>query len=155
MTDTEAVLGGRSQMRARPIATVLIVAVVALALGACSNLRQQLGLGGEKRAPDEFSVTTYQPLALPPDYTLRPPRPGEGRPQETAGAEAARSTVFRDNRAQVFGRLEAEGRTRGEVALLSRIGAEQSNPEIRSIVDTEADEQGYRETIDILREALR
>ncbi|MGY8960888.1 MAG: DUF3035 domain-containing protein, partial [Alphaproteobacteria bacterium] len=38
-------------------------------------------LGYEKAAPDEFSVVKRAPLALPPDYGLRPPRVGAQRPQ--------------------------------------------------------------------------
>lgn len=142
-------------MRARPIVTVLVAVMLATALGACSGIRQQLGLGGEKRSPDEFAVTTNQPLAIPPDFALRPPRPGEEAAQPPPEAQAARAAVFRDNTSQLMGRLEAEGRTRGEVALLSRIRAEQTNPEIRSVVDAEADERDYQDTVRLLREALR
>ena len=45
-----------------------------LALSGCSDAKEQLGL--TRSAPDEFAVVKRAPLAMPPDYTLRPPRPG-------------------------------------------------------------------------------
>lgn len=52
-----------------------------LLLGGCSDsLTRTFGL--TRDAPDEFSVTTRAPLSLPPDFALRPPRPGAPRPQE-------------------------------------------------------------------------
>ena len=45
-------------------------------LAACSGtIQQKLGL--ERRVPDEFQVVRRAPLTLPPDFTLRPPTPGQ------------------------------------------------------------------------------
>ena len=64
-----------------------------LSLAGCGDdLSRTIGL--TRDAPDEFTVTTRAPLSMPPDYTLRPPRPGASRPQELserAQAEAALS----------------------------------------------------------------
>ncbi len=64
-----------------------------LPLAGCGDdLSRTIGL--TRDAPDEFTVTTRAPLSMPPDYTLRPPRPGASRPQELserAQAEAALS----------------------------------------------------------------
>ena len=47
-----------------------------LALSACdSSVKESLGLA--RRAPDEFTVVSRPALSVPPDFTLRPPRPGE------------------------------------------------------------------------------
>ena len=49
---------------------------LAATLSACEGgIGDALGLG--KKAPDEFAVVRSAPLTLPPDFTLRPPRPGE------------------------------------------------------------------------------
>lgn len=53
----------------------LIIGGVALATAACSNVRDDLGLA--KKAPDEFAVVRNAPLSLPPNFNLRPPKPGE------------------------------------------------------------------------------
>lgn len=64
-----------------------------LALSGCGNdLSRTFGI--TRDAPDEFQVTTRAPLSMPPDYTLRPPRPGASRPQEaTAQADAEAALV--------------------------------------------------------------
>lgn len=50
------------------------LAVLALSVVGCSNVRQQLGF--DRPAPDEFQVVRRAPLIMPPDYSLRPPEPG-------------------------------------------------------------------------------
>ncbi|MBM3559287.1 MAG: DUF3035 domain-containing protein, partial [Alphaproteobacteria bacterium] len=71
----------RPTARHRQIARLVpLAAVLALAVGGCGeDTKRSLGLS--KPAPDEFSVVSRAPLSLPPNYTLRPPRPGA-----TAGA---------------------------------------------------------------------
>jgi hypothetical protein len=62
------------------------------ALAGCSGEELTRNFGLTRDAPDEFQVTTRAPLSMPPNYDLRPPRPGESRPQEQStsiGAEAA------------------------------------------------------------------
>ena len=46
--------------------------------------------------PDEFAVVTRAPLSMPPDYGLRPPRPGAARPNETSPRDDARSKLLRN-----------------------------------------------------------
>ncbi|MCS6854999.1 MAG: DUF3035 domain-containing protein [Elioraea sp.] len=72
--------------------------------------------------PDEFLVTTRAPLSLPPDYALRPPRPGAPRPQEPPAREAAAAllvarTVTQPVLADIPQRASA-----GEAALLAAAG---------------------------------
>jgi hypothetical protein len=51
----------------------IILALGALAaLSACDDLGEALGMSHSR--PDEGTIVTNQPLALPPDYTLKPPR---------------------------------------------------------------------------------
>ena len=49
-------------------------------------------LAGRDR-PDEFAVARNQPLIIPPDFALTPPRPGEARPA-TEGAGQALQALF-------------------------------------------------------------
>ncbi len=64
-----------------------------LLLAACDNggMRETLGL--TRDAPDEFTVVSRPPLSLPPDFTLRPPKPGEA-PRGTSSDEKARSLLI-------------------------------------------------------------
>lgn len=110
----------------KPIALVAILAATAVASG-CSTLQRSMGMG--KVTPDEFRVVTTAPLTLPPEYSLRPPRPGEPRPQELEPSAEARSALFgQDVGAQA---------SQGERALVNAAGAGAVDPNIRDTVDYE------------------
>ena len=47
-----------------------LMSVVVLMLGACSTVKDKMGLA--EQSPDEFMVMSRAPLSLPPDYTERP-----------------------------------------------------------------------------------
>lgn len=66
--------------------------VLILALSGCSGgIQDALGMG--KRSPDEFAVVSRAPLIVPPDFGLRPPRPGESRPGVDTPSETARASL--------------------------------------------------------------
>jgi hypothetical protein len=65
--------------------------IALIALSACGSETER-AFGLSRTSPDEFTVTTRAPLSMPPNFALRPPRPGAPRPQEStsiADAEAA------------------------------------------------------------------
>ncbi|HLZ83932.1 MAG TPA: DUF3035 domain-containing protein [Caulobacteraceae bacterium] len=99
----------------------------AAGLGGCSATSHALGLS--KVTPDEFRVVTKAPLVLPPDYSLRPPAPGEPRPQELQPESAARTAML--------GQREAEVRSDGEKLLVTKAGGDKADPLIRYVVDDE------------------
>ncbi|KAF0179507.1 MAG: DUF3035 domain-containing protein [Hyphomonadaceae bacterium] len=110
--------------------TMTLMAAVAACVavtGCGSGFRQAMGV--EKVAPDEFRVVTRAPLVVPPDYALRPPRPGDPRPQELRPDGQARAAVFGQD-------VGAEA-TPGERALVSHAGADAVDPAIRAQVDLE------------------
>lgn len=110
----------------KPIMVLAILAASAAATG-CSTVSR--AIGASKAAPDEFRVITSAPLTLPPDYSLRPPRPGDPRPQELApDAEA---------RAALFGETTGQNASAGERALVAGAGAEAVDSNIRDQVDFE------------------
>ncbi|MFN0024325.1 MAG: DUF3035 domain-containing protein [Parvularculaceae bacterium] len=106
---------------------------VALALGAvvaaggCAGLGKALGNG--KNAPDEFAIATKAPLVVPPDYSLRPPRPGETRPQELTPSERARQVLLGDT--------ASAPPSGGEQALLQKAGALGADANIRAVLSAE------------------
>jgi hypothetical protein len=101
--------------------------VGAAGLGGCQATSHALGLS--KVTPDEFRVVTKAPLILPPDYALRPPAPGEPRPQELQPESAARTAMM--------GQREAEVRDDGEKLLDTKAGGDKADPLIRYVVDDE------------------
>ena len=108
--------------------TVLAVLAAAAAASGCSSM--QRALGATRTAPDEFRVVTQAPLTLPPDYSLRPPRPGEARPQELEPTDNARAALF--------GQEIAPGASQGERTLVANAGAEAVDPNIRDQIDYES-----------------
>lgn len=106
------------------------IAIIAVSVAGCSSVRR--AVGAERVRPDEFRVVTMAPLEVPPEYNLRPPRPGEPRPQDFASNDAARVALLGE-------RNSAENpASQGERALVARTGGAQADPNIRAIVDAEA-----------------
>src|SRR6187401_2321897 len=81
---------GRTMRRTILIPTAL-AALSVLMLGGCSAF-ENLG-GAKKVSPDEFKIVSHSPLTMPPNAELRPPRPGEPRPQETTPADQAKEAL--------------------------------------------------------------
>ncbi len=114
---------------------VVLSALLATALSGCGDARR--ALGWEKSAPDEFAVVSRAPLSLPPDYDLRPPQPGAARPQEGSSRDQARDVLLGGRNTPSRFALDHRGRSPGEMAILKKAGADQANPEIRSVVNQE------------------
>jgi hypothetical protein len=109
---------------------------LALALGACADTRKILGL--DKRPPDEFTVYSRAPLSLPPNFDLRPPAPGEARPQENAPTLEAEQALRGRRPGAVEEQPAPEGSSAGVRALLRQTGGLTALPNIRSVVNEEA-----------------
>ncbi len=122
-------------MRIRSVAVVGLITVSSLALAACGGLRQSIGL--TKVVPDEFLTVATAPLTVPPEYGLRPPAPGQPRPQELAPESAARQILL--------GQRQAITRTPGEQALVTAAGADRADPLARYVVDDEFGDIAHKE----------
>ncbi|MBL6951527.1 MAG: DUF3035 domain-containing protein [Alphaproteobacteria bacterium] len=120
-----------------------VAAVLALGLSACDTLKEQAGL--TKKAPDEFTVITKAPLVMPPDFSLRPPRPGAKPLQEVAPRDRARAALLSTgkdggataDRAGATGKVSTVKPTGAELALLQRAGALGADSSIRQILNRE------------------
>lgn len=64
-----------------------------LALAACTNAGVRDSLGLNREAPDEFVVVSRPPLSVPPEFELRPPRPGEAPRVPTAESQARKQLL--------------------------------------------------------------
>lgn len=98
-----------------------------VALSGCSSFNEALGVA--KITPDEFRVVAKAPLVVPPDYALRPPAPGEPRPQELQPESSARLALL--------GQQEAVSRSAAESLLAKKAGAAKADPLIRYVMDDE------------------
>src|ERR1700723_3121550 len=110
--------------------------VCGVAVAGCQSTRQALGI--EKVTPDEFRVVSKAPLVVPPDYSLRPPSPGEPRPQELQPESQARAALL--------GQRAAEERSEGEKLLATKAGADNADPMIRYVVDDEFGAISHKDT---------
>lgn len=124
-----------------------------LLLAACDNggMRETLGL--TRNAPDEFSVVSRPPLSVPPDFTLRPPRPGEAprgiptdeRARSILTGKAPSATPKDINKLEqpsvdtaVTPVVSSEVLSGGASSLLKRAGADSADESIRDKLGTDA-----------------
>ena len=110
--------------------TIAFAALLAAAAATSGCGTIQRAVGATKVSPDEFRVVTQAPLTLPPDYNLRPPRPGEPRPQELSPSDEARVALF--------GEEVGQAASQGERTLVTNAGAGAADPNIRDTIDYEA-----------------
>ena len=103
------------------------LAFIATISSGCAGLGAALGAG--KNPPDEFAIVTKAPLVVPPDFSLRPPKPGETRPQEISSSDRAQQVLLGDT--------SAAPPTIGEQLLLQKSGALSSDQNIRSLLGAE------------------
>ena len=111
----------------KTIALLATLTSGAIALGGCFHHDDAIGFN--PNAPDEFKVVSKAPLVVPPDYALRPPAPGEPRPQELQPESSARLALL--------GEREKAERSTGETLLANRAGAAKADPLIRYVMDDE------------------
>jgi len=86
--------------------SVLLVAGIGLTLAGCSGLGDALGLS--KRPPDEFEVVAKKPLAVPPDFNLRPPAEEELSLMDQNPREMAYRALFPPRPARTMPALPAD-----------------------------------------------
>lgn len=114
--------------KALPLAAL---ACAALALAGCDSLRSAAGIS--KAAPDEFAVVTKAPLIIPPDFNLRPPRPGAPPLNQVLPTQAAQASLFSNDPSAVASTISGNY-SEGEKLLLAKSGAVDASPTIRQMI---------------------
>ena len=114
------------KIETRRVMYLAVLAGVTVALSGCQTFREAAGL--DKQVPDEFAVVSKAPLIIPPDYNLRPPKPGEAPTNQTSATDAAEGTLYSapPPATSSHGQLSL-----GEQALLDKAGASDANNMIR------------------------
>ena len=124
-------------MRSIPFSPRLITSLLAggavIVLSGCSGDKLARTFGLTRDAPDEYTVTTRAPLSMPPDYNLRPPRPGAARPQEQSERQQAEEALV----PQTALNAPAGGASAGQAALIQEAGPAAPN-DIRRKIDQDA-----------------
>ncbi len=118
---------------------VVLCLVAAALVGGCSDVSNIFSR--TKSPPDEFAVYSRAPLSMPPNYGLRPPAPGQTRPQEVVPRNWAATAIHGGQK----GGAGAQGApasqpaiSSGTQALLRATGANQADSDIRTLVNRES-----------------
>lgn len=103
--------------RAAPLGALALL----LLAGCGGDVARTFGL--TRDPPDEFQVSSRAPLTVPPDFNLRPPAPGQPRPQEGPTRDQA-AGVLAGRQGLVIGSAAPAGvsSSPGEAALLAAAG---------------------------------
>lgn len=113
--------------RKYPWAKPLMWSVCALALAILPGCGIGKALGVGKGTPDEFAVSKQAPLVIPPDFNLKPPRPGAPRPQDVDSQGQALEALFGTQ-------PPPPPKSPGEQALLDAARASRVSGDIRATV---------------------
>ncbi len=141
------------RLTSRHVVLATAAAVTVFALSGCESTRRALGVG--KNAPDEFAVASPAPLAMPPDFNLRPPAPGSERAaQAVEPSQQARVALI--GRAKIQDYL-SRGLTKGEASLLAHARADAVLPGVRETLNKEvsafaAEEKSFTDRLVFWRE---
>jgi len=116
---------------------VALLGGAALALLGCQDIREAAGV--VKTPPDEFAVVTKAPLVIPPDYNLRPPKPGAPPTNQSSPTNIAQTDLFGDPPDVVAANLP-NNYSPGEKLLLANTGAATADHGVRTQIaaDTKA-----------------
>jgi hypothetical protein len=108
---------------------VSLLAGAAALLVGCQSIREAAGV--TKTPPDEFAVVTKAPLVIPPDFNLRPPKPGAPPTNQSSPTDAAQAALAGDDPATVAAALP-NTYSASEKSLLANTGAATADHDIRT-----------------------
>jgi hypothetical protein len=110
----------------------LILLVAAMALTGCESIGEAMGT--QKVVPDEFTVVEKPALVVPPEFNLRPPLTGETSATTQQAAQRPLSPATVEAASAALG----SGYSQGELQVLYRSGALDTDPQIRKVVTSES-----------------
>ncbi|HTW33813.1 MAG TPA: DUF3035 domain-containing protein [Rhizomicrobium sp.] len=125
-------------MSTKHVATALRLALLggaAMALVGCESIREAAGV--VKTPPDEFAVVTKAPLVIPPDYNLRPPKPGAPPTNQSSPTDSAEAALTGDDPAAVAASLP-NTYSPGEKMLLADTGGATADHNVRTQIAADA-----------------
>jgi hypothetical protein len=119
----------------RKVVRVAALAGVTLSLIGCESLREAAGIA--KEPPDEFAVVTKSPLVIPPEFSLRPPKPGAAPTNQSSPTQAAQSALFGEDPATAAAALPGTFSQEERIVLANSRGAN-ADPAIRKQIASDA-----------------
>ncbi len=123
---------------------LFIVTATLVALTGCGEVREAVGL--VNTPPDEFAVIDRPPLSMPPDFELRPPRPGAQPTNSVNPATNAAKALYGEGKMETVPQqgvtsLKMDALSPAEKALIGQTASDRADPRIRSKLDKEAGQQ--------------
>ncbi len=131
-------------MSKKPLIVLYALLIGTMLLSGCTSQKTNV-FAQEKASPDEFAVYSRAPLSLPPDFGLRPPRPGVTRPQTVMPRNEAKKALLKSSNPSTTPKSNKirekilVDETPGITALLNNAGVSNANPNIRALVNSETD----------------
>jgi len=117
-----------SKRRVRLILHLAAIGGLMLVGAGCQSIRSAAGL--TKEPPDEFAVVTKAPLIIPPDFNLKPPKPGAAPLNQVSPTQSAEAALYSDDPNTVAGSI-AGNYSQAEKILLAQSGAANADDGIR------------------------
>jgi hypothetical protein len=135
--------------RSRAVLCFALLGASTLSLMGCESVRSAAGL--TKEGPDEFAIVTKQPLIIPPEYNLRPPRDGAPPTNQVAPTDTAQAALFDTDPANAAKMVKGDY-SQAEKLLLAQTGATNPDPSIRQLVTAdgramEAADDGFTQQV--------
>jgi len=106
---------------ARATLRLFALAGVSVSLIGCESIREAAGV--VKEPPDEFAVVTKSPLVVPPDFNLRPPKPGAQPTNQTSPTDSAQAALFSEDPATAAAQLPGSFSPEERIVLANSGGA--------------------------------
>jgi len=121
-------------VRTRWVGYAALVLGAAALVSGCTTIQDAAGSG--KESPDEFAIATKAPLIIPPDYNLRPPKPGAVAINAAEPTDTAQQSLFGADNATIAKAMPGN-MSDAEKLLLVNAGAQNSNPSIRQDITSD------------------
>jgi hypothetical protein len=133
----------------KSVLRAVALSALALSLIGCETIREAAGV--TKEPPDEFAVVTKSPLVIPPDFNLKPPKPGAAPTNQSSPTQSAQAALFGDDPAAAAAALPGNFSPEERVVLANSGGAG-ADPLIRKQIA--ADEKQMESTDDSFTDTL-
>lgn len=116
-----------NDQRTRLVLQCAAASALLLSLSACESIRNFVA---GKEPPDEFAVVTKAPLIIPPDYNLKPPKPGIAPLNQASPTQSAEAALYSDDPKAVASSISGNY-SEAEKMLLAQTRAASASDSIR------------------------
>ncbi len=101
----------------------------------CQSIREAAGITGSE-PPDEFAVVTKAPLVIPPEFNLKPPKPGASPTNQVSPTASAQEALYGDD-PNVIAATMPKAYSEAEKDFLIKTGAATADHSVRQQISAE------------------